>query len=281
MLKQLVHITTQIQNQCLEAIKWMEDELFICFMHCTGDHRFCKHEPIPEGKEEPLRCEAQKKQLAKELLSVIKQLKHILSPAGLFTINAVEALHFVITMFRKKRQKWSAVGCWLAEIMGFLSWQQLQLASLGYRRHPVFDIAKRLREKFGIDITFDDNELGKLQKKLDDRVQAQATRRDPRSKYNENRNKKRNQKRAQSNITTYENRGAEVDGDLVVAAAEPVVAEKEEEEEENSWSFDEMAIDEAASNAVDAMDDDEEAGDCGNYLFDFATGKHVSEKDIA
>ena len=132
------------------------------YNHFCGDHVSCDHGDL--GPDHPaLRCEAQRIYLGTVLEGLRESMSEVLTPFGRLDINSLESCHAILRRFRAKGLKWGAVQCFLGETLGFMEWQQLQLAFWGERINWRRDLAALFDEHLGIKVTYSEEELSTME----------------------------------------------------------------------------------------------------------------------
>lgn len=146
------------------------------YYHMIGVHnKGCTHGPLP-NEHPKLMCNAQRTYLWTVLKGLADCTAEVLTPVGRVDINAVESLNHIIALYRPKGRKWGSVSCFLAETLGLLHWQRLQLAFWGRRRNPMLELAGLIREHLGLTVPFSEADVMAMEKYLDDSLERKETR---------------------------------------------------------------------------------------------------------
>jgi hypothetical protein len=158
------------------AIEHAKEKTMAMYYHMTGDHsKGCVHGALDEGHA-ALKCDSQKEYLWKVLQGLSKCSAEVLTPVGRVDINAAESLNHIIALYRPKGRKWGSVGCFLAETLGLLHWQRLQLGFWGRPRNPMSDLADLIEKQLGLTIPFSKADIAAMEKYLESSLERKEAR---------------------------------------------------------------------------------------------------------
>ena len=141
-----------------EAIPNAMRQTRLMYYHMIGDHAGCSHEGLPDDHPK-LMCKVQRDYLWEVLEGLSKCTAEVLTPYGRLDINAVESLNAIIARYRPKGRKWGSVACFLAETLGLLHWQRLQLGFRGHMRNPMVELAGLIKQHLGLTVPYTESDV--------------------------------------------------------------------------------------------------------------------------